>query len=157
MHLKLITVIYATWGLSLRSALAQDDGSCYDSEQHPVEFADLGSRQEISQALNETCEPPLGDQVYQCNTAKALNVHMPNNASRSFVFHFASLRYVNQSTPDSGPCGDVYFSRESCVYLGLTAMSTCEHGGELTINETEAAGGGEQKPVTAWLQVIPYI
>lgn len=83
---------------------------------------------------------------------------MPNNASRSFVFHFASLHYVNQSIPDTGPCGEVYLSRASCVYLGMAAIDTCERGGEVTINETvSAGGGGTGRPVTAWLQVIPSI
>lgn len=85
---------------------------------------------------------------------------MPNNASRSFVFHFADLHYVNQSIPDVGPCGDVYLSRASCVFLGLAATDMCERGGEVTVNETVSAGGGEEgagRPVTAWLQVIPYI
>lgn len=88
---------------------------------------------------------------------KALNVHMPNNASRTFVFHFASLHYVNQSIPDPGPCGEVYLSRASCVYLGLAAMDACERGGEVTISETVAAGGNAERPVTAWMQVIPFI
>lgn len=88
---------------------------------------------------------------------KALNVPMPNNASRTFVFHFASLHYVNQSIPDTGPCGEVYLSRASCVYLGLAAMDACERGGEVTINETVAAGGDEERPVTAWMQVIPFM
>ncbi|KAK7718963.1 hypothetical protein SLS63_010376 [Diaporthe eres] len=95
--------------------------------------------------------------MYACNAAKALNVPMPNDASRTFVFHFASLHYVNQSIPDTGPCGDVYLSRASCVYLGLAAIDMCERGGEVTINETVAAGGGEGRPVTAWLQVIPFM
>lgn len=82
---------------------------------------------------------------------------MPNNDSHTFVFHFASLHYVNQSIPDTGPCGDVYLSRASCVYLGLAAIDLCENGGEVTINETEAAGGGDQEPVTAWLQVVPFV
>lgn len=86
-----------------------------------------------------------------------MNVPMPNNASRTFAFHFASLHYVNQSIPDTGPCGDVYLSRASCVYLGMAAVDACERGGEVTVNETVAAGGGEGRPVTAWLQVIPFI
>lgn len=87
---------------------------------------------------------------------------MPNNASHTFVFHFATLHYVNQSIPDTGPCGGgdgVYLSRASCVYLGLAAIDTCERGGEVTISETVSAGGGAEdgKPVTAWVQVIPYV
>lgn len=83
---------------------------------------------------------------------------MPNNASRSFVFHFANLRYVGQSIPDTGPCGgEVYLSRASCVYLGLAAMDACERGGEVTISETVSVGGGAGRPVTAWLQVIPFV
>lgn len=92
---------------------------------------------------------------------------MPNNASRSFVFHFANLHYVNQTIPDTGPCGDggVYLSRASCVYLGLAAIDTCERGGEVTIAETVpaggrgggGAGGEDRRPVTAWMQVIPYV
>lgn len=89
---------------------------------------------------------------------KALNVPMPNNASRTFVFHFANLHYVNQSIPETGPCGDVYLSRASCVYLGLAAIDACERGGEVVITETVPAGEKEAgRPVTAWLQVIPYV
>lgn len=88
---------------------------------------------------------------------EALNVPMPNNGSRAFAFHFASLHYVNQSIPGTGPCGDVYLSHASCVYLGLAAIDTCERGGEVTINETVAADGREGRPVTAWLQVIPFV
>lgn len=193
--MKLIMVrIAAAWALLLGPALGENDGYCYDAEQHPVRFSDLGSRLDITQALNETCETPIGDHMYACNAAvsaqakkrarrqtivstslptpnsttvlltrithfhqKALNVPMPNDASRTFVFHFASLHYVNQSIPDTGPCGDVYLSRASCVYLGLAAIDMCERGGEVTINETVAAGGGEERPVTAWLQVIPFM
>lgn len=87
-----------------------------------------------------------------------MSVPMPNNASRTLVFHFASLRYVDQSIPGTGPCGGgVYLSRASCVYLGLAAVDACERGGEVTVNETVAAGGGGGRPVSAWLQVIPFI
>lgn len=82
---------------------------------------------------------------------------MPNNDPGTFVFHFANLHYVNQSIPDNGPCGEVYLSHASCVYLGLAAIDACERGGEVTINETVAADGGEGRPVTAWLQVIPFM
>ncbi|KAG8169959.1 hypothetical protein KVR01_000704 [Diaporthe batatas] len=165
MQLKLTLATSSICALSAGTVrvLAQDKSYCYDAAQYTTKFCDLGSRQDITQALEETaCGPPTGDHTYACNAAKALNVPMPNNASRSFVFHFARLRYVGQDIPGAGPCGDVYLSRASCVYLGLAAIGACERGGEVTISETvpageEEGGEGEGRPVTAWLQVIPYV
>lgn len=69
MQLKLNIIGFAAWALSLSPAIAQTDGHCYDAEQHPVKFSDLGSRLDITQALNETCETPIGDHMYACNAA----------------------------------------------------------------------------------------
>ncbi|POS74661.1 hypothetical protein DHEL01_v206941 [Diaporthe helianthi] len=157
MQSKLVLASLAVSALSMSTVLAQDNGYCYDAKQYTTKFSDLGSRQDIIQALNETCAIPTGDHTYACNAARALNVPMPHNASHTFVFHFANLHYVNQTIPDTGPCGNVYLSRASCVYLGLAAIDTCERGGEVTISEIISAGGGAGRPVTAWLQVIPYV
>lgn len=69
MQLKLNIIGFAAWAWSLSLALAQTEGYCYDAEQHPVKFSDLGSRLDITQALDETCETPTGDHMYACNAA----------------------------------------------------------------------------------------
>lgn len=69
MHQKLAVIRLAAWAFCTSPALAQNEGYCYDAEQHPVKFSDLGSRLDITQALNETCESPIGDQMYACNAA----------------------------------------------------------------------------------------
>lgn len=69
MQLKLIFFTSAVWALSVGLGLSRDTGYCYDAEQHPVRFSDLGSRLDITQALNETCESPIGDHTYACNAA----------------------------------------------------------------------------------------
>jgi hypothetical protein len=69
MQLKLVLITSAAWALSMGTVLAQEDGFCYDAEQHAVKFSDLGSRLEITQALNETCGTPIGDHTYACNAA----------------------------------------------------------------------------------------
>lgn len=69
MQLKLNIIRCAAWAWSSSLALAQSEGYCYDAEQHPVKFSDLGSRLDITQALSETCETPVGDHMYECNAA----------------------------------------------------------------------------------------
>lgn len=69
MQLKLNIIGFAAWAWSWSLALTQIEGYCYDAEQQPVKFSDLGSRLEITQALNETCETPTGDHMYACNAA----------------------------------------------------------------------------------------
>lgn len=69
MHQKLAVIRLAAWAFCMGPALAQKDGYCYDAEQHPLKFSDLGSRLDITQALHETCETPVGDQMYTCNAA----------------------------------------------------------------------------------------
>lgn len=70
MQLKLNIIIgLAALALFPNLALAQTDGGCYDAEQHPVKFSDLGSKSDITQALSETCETPVGDHMYECNAA----------------------------------------------------------------------------------------
>lgn len=68
-HMKPLMIRVAAWALMLSPALAQSDGYCYDAEQHAVKFSDLGSKAEITQALNEACETPVGDHTYACNAA----------------------------------------------------------------------------------------
>lgn len=69
MQLKLMFVTSTAWALSAGRGLFKDTDDCYDAEQHPVKFSDLGSRLDITQALNETCESPIGDHTYACNAA----------------------------------------------------------------------------------------
>lgn len=69
MQLKLNIIGLAAWAWSSSLALIQTEGYCYDAEQHPVKFSDLGSRLDITQALKETCETPTGDHMYACNAA----------------------------------------------------------------------------------------
>lgn len=69
MQLKLTITTLAAWAFSMSPALAQNDSYCYDADQHPFKFSDLGSRLDITQALNETCESPTGDHMYACNAA----------------------------------------------------------------------------------------
>lgn len=69
MQLNFAVLTLAAWAFCMSPALAQNDGYCYDAEQHPVKFSDLGSRLDITQALNETCETAIGDQMYACNAA----------------------------------------------------------------------------------------
>lgn len=75
MQLKLISAVCT---LSMGTVLAQDDGYCYDAEQYTTKFSDLGSRQDIIQALNETCGTPTGDHTYACNAA----VSVPTSPTR---------------------------------------------------------------------------
>lgn len=67
--MKPIMIRVAAWALLLSPALAQSDGYCYDAEQHEVKFSDLGSKVDITQALGEACEAPVGDHTYACNAA----------------------------------------------------------------------------------------
>lgn len=69
MQLKLNIIGFAAWAGSSSLALAQTDEYCYDAEQYPVKFSDLGSRLDITQALDEACETPTGDHMYACNAA----------------------------------------------------------------------------------------
>lgn len=75
MQLKLMFVTSAAWALSVGRGLSKDTGYCYDTEQHPVKFSDLGTRLDITQALNETCGSPVGDHTYACNAAVSTYLH----------------------------------------------------------------------------------
>lgn len=72
MQLKFIFVMSAAWALLVGRGTSEDTSYCYDAEQHPVKFSDLGSRLDITQALNETCESPIGDHTYACNAAVSI-------------------------------------------------------------------------------------
>lgn len=76
MQLNLTLAIAAVFALSMGTVLPQDEGFCYDAEQYTTKFSDLGSRQDIIQALTETCDTPTGDHTYACNAA--VSVHNYN-------------------------------------------------------------------------------
>lgn len=78
----IIVIIISTWLSCLSTALAQDDQNCYDAVQHPVKFSDLGTRSQIAQALNETCELPVGDYMYKCNAAVSVKTDRQTRQTR---------------------------------------------------------------------------
>lgn len=100
MHMKLIMVrITAAWALLLGPALGENDGYCYDAEQHPIKFSDLGSRLDITQALNKTCEAPVGDQMYACNAAVSTQTCTAGGTKKDKCYILSQHR----SIPDNYP------------------------------------------------------
>lgn len=92
-RMKLIMVrIAAAWALLLGPALGDNDGYCYDAEHHPVRFSDLGSRLDITQALNETCETPVGDHMYACNAAVSAQAKRRSTEEASYLPHVFRCR-----------------------------------------------------------------
>lgn len=94
MQLKFILATSAAFATSVVTVVAQDDdGFCYDTEQYTTKFSDLGSKQVITQALNETCSPPIGDQIYACNAAVSTHARKQASESNQVLFISHVLRY----------------------------------------------------------------